>query len=83
MSSDCSVHLGLVFRAVESDIQALCEKPGMSVWSSTRVCHPETDNNKRYVRVCVCHGLCVSVCVCACVHVCVCVCVCACVRMLV
>ncbi len=42
MSSDCSVHfLGLVFRAVES---------GMSVWSSTRVCHPETDNNKRYFK---------------------------------
>ena len=59
----------------------------MSVWSSTRVCHPETDNNKRYFKcddeqwqcmslayvVCVCVCVCVQVCVRACVPVCVCV----------
>ena len=59
----------------------------MSVWSSTRVCHPETDNNKRYFKcddeqwqcmslacVCVCARMCACVCVCACAHTCLCVC---------
>ena len=64
----------------------------MSVWSSTRVCHPETDNNKRYFKcddeqwqcmslvyvciVCRCVCVCVHACVCVCAHVCVCVCMC-------
>ena len=65
----------------------------MSVWSSTRVYHPETDNNKRYFKcddeqwqcmslayVCsVCVRVCVCVCVCVCVHACVRVRVCVCV----
>ena len=61
----------------------------MSVWSSTRVCHPETDNKKWYFKcddeqwqcmslAYVC-SVWVHVCVCACVCVCVCVCVCTCV----
>ena len=52
----------------------------MSVWSSTRVCHPEMDNNKRYFKCDDEQWQCMSlayVCsVCVCVHVCVCVCVC-------
>ena len=62
----------------------------MSVWSSTRVCHPETDNNKWYFK-CDEQWQCMSlayvcsvwVCVCSCVlgwvvrvHVRVCVCLC-------
>ena len=55
----------------------------MSVWSSTRVCHPETDNNKRYIKCddeqwqCMSLAYVCSVCVraCVCVRVCVCVCV--------
>ena len=42
----------------------------MSVWSSTRVCHPETDNNKRYFKCDDEQWQCMSL---ACVCVCVCV----------
>ena len=54
----------------------------MSIWSSTRVCHPETDNNKRYFRCDDEQWQCTSlayVCMCVCVCVCLCVCVCVCV----
>ena len=48
----------------------------MSVWSSTRVCRPETDNNKRYFKCDDEQWQCMSL-----VYVCsVCVCVCVCVR---
>ena len=45
----------------------------MSIWSSTRVCHPETDNNKQYFKCddeqwqCMSLAYVCSVCVCACV----------------
>ena len=52
----------------------------MSVWSSTRVCHLETDNNKRYFKCddeqwqCMSLAYVCSVCVCVCVHACACMC---------
>ena len=49
----------------------------MSVWSSTRVCHQETDNNKWYFKCDDEQWQCMSLaCVCVCVHVCLCVCLC-------